>query len=169
MEQRTRMSVFLVQQYKHAWVWRTKVIWAGGLFLSIASLVGASCTTQHQLQHDIEVLALQRVGWGRSSHKSWTGESSKQGFRVPSISGWGTVGGCRCVGLVQAWDSEEIRHVQGSMALDQAWDSDEEVSVHRGCQDHRQTAGAWTSGVGLAMISQSHAKLAAWQQTAEKG
>lgn len=42
------------------------------------------------------------------------------------------MGGCRCVGLVQAWDSEEIRHVQGDMAIDQAWDSDEEVSVHRG-------------------------------------
>ena len=35
------------------------------------------------------------------------------------------------MGLVQAWDSEEIRHVQGDMAVDQAWDSDEEASVHR--------------------------------------
>lgn len=44
-------------------------------------------------------------------------------------------------GLVQAWDSEEIRHVQGDMALDQAWDSDEEVSVHRGMS--RPQANSW--------------------------
>lgn len=36
------------------------------------------------------------------------------------------------MGLVQAWDSEEIRHVQGDMAVNQGWDSDEEASVHRG-------------------------------------
>ena len=45
------------------------------------------------------------------------------------------------MGLVQAWDSEEIRHVQGDMAVDQAWDSDEEASVHRGMS--RPQANSW--------------------------
>ena len=88
MEQRIQISAFLGATVKiHMSLKNQGHLGWWPISPGIGSLVGASCTTQQQPQHDMEVLALQRVNWGRSSRKLEQVRVASRDSEVPSISG----------------------------------------------------------------------------------